>query len=157
MITISYWRDKVKAILHLNDNPHRIAAAFSLGVFISCSPFIGLHFISAFFLAWVLRLNPVAVILGTLFNNPWTMAPIFGAGFWIGVRIYGRHEGLQPIHWQDLTIVNAIPQLVPYLKPFLLGTTLLGIVTSVIAYPCAYYFIREYRNLRHRAHETSHV
>lgn len=157
MITISYWRNKIKAILHLNDNPHRIAAAFSLGVFISCSPFIGLHFLSAFFFAWVLRLNPLAIILGTLFNNPWTIAPIFGAGFWIGVRIYGRHELLQPIHWQDLTIVNAIPQLVPYLKPFLLGTTLLGIISSVIAYPCAYFFIREYRHLRHRRHETSHV
>ncbi|MBI3810595.1 MAG: DUF2062 domain-containing protein [Nitrospirae bacterium] len=157
MITISYWRGKIKAMLHMGENPHRIATAFSLGVFISFSPFIGLHFISAFFLAWALRLNPVPVVLGTLVNNPWTFAPIFGTSLWLGIKIYGRHDLLHPIHWQELTIVNAIPQLEPYLKPFLLGTTLLGIIASVIAYPCVYYFVKEYRHLRHRAEESSHV
>lgn len=157
MITISYWRGKIRAMLHLDDNPHRIAAAFSLGVFIAFSPFIGLHIISAFFLAWVLRLNTVAVVLGTLLNNPWTMAPIFGAGLWVGVEIYGRHHLLHPIHWHELTMVNVFSQIEPYLMPFLLGTTLLGIVASIVAYPCAYYFIKEYRHLRHRAEESSHV
>ncbi len=157
MLTISYWRGKIRAVLHLDDDPHRIAMAFSLGVFIAFSPFIGLHLISAVFLAWVLRLNAVAVLLGTLLNNPWTFVPIFGTSLWVGIQIYGRHALLQPIHWQDLTIVNVIPQLEPYLMPFLLGTTLLGIVASVIAYPCAYYCIKEYRCLRHRAEGSSHV
>jgi len=157
MITISYWRGKIRSMLHLDDNPHRIATAFSLGVFIAFSPFIGLHLISAFFLAWVLRLNTVAVLLGTLLNNPWTFAPIFGAGLWLGIEIYGRHHLLHPIHWHELTMVNAIPQLEPYLMPFLLGTTLLGLLAASIAYPCAFYFIKEYRYLRHRTEESSHV
>ena len=157
MITISYWRGRLRAVLHLDDNPHRIAMAFSLGVFIAFSPFIGLHLISAVFLAWVLRLNAAAVLLGTLLNNPWTTVPIFGSGLWVGVEIYGRHHLLRPIHWRELTIMNAIPQFEPYLMPFLLGTTLLGIVASVVAYPCAFYFVKEYRHLRHRTEESPHV
>ena len=157
MITISYWRGRLRAVLHLDDNPHRIAMAFSLGVFIAFSPFIGLHLISAVFLAWVLRLNAAAVLLGTLLNNPWTIAPIFGTGLWVGSMIYGRHALLQPIQWQELTIVNVVPQIEPYLMPFLLGTTLLGIVASIVAYPCAFYFVKEYRTLRHRTEESPHV
>ncbi|HEY4485144.1 MAG TPA: DUF2062 domain-containing protein [Nitrospiria bacterium] len=157
MVTISYWRGRLRAVLHLDDNPHRIATAFSLGVFIAFSPFIGLHLISAVFLAWVLRLNTVAVLLGTLLNNPWTIAPIFGSGLWVGVEIYGRHHLLRPIHWHELTIMNVIPQFEPYLMPFLLGTTLLGIVASAVAYPCAFYFVKEYRYLRHRVEESPHV
>lgn len=157
MVTISYWRDKLRSILHLDDNPHRIAMAFSLGVFIAFSPFIGLHLISAFFLAWVLRLNTVAVLLGTLLNNPWTIAPIFGTGLWVGIEIYGRHHLLDPVHWGDLTIVNFIPQFEPYVMPFLLGTTLLGVIASLVAYPCAFYFVKEYRHIRHHSEETTHV
>jgi uncharacterized protein (DUF2062 family) len=102
-------------------------------------------------------LNAVAVLLGTLLNNPWTIAPIFGSGLWVGVEIYGRHHLFRPIHWHELTIVNVIPQFEPYLMPFLLGMTLLGIVASVVAYPCAFYLVREYRALRHRAEESPHV
>jgi uncharacterized protein (DUF2062 family) len=154
---MSTWRGKILAMLHLDDNPHRIAMAFSLGVFIAFSPFIGLQIISAVFLAWVLRLNTLAVLLGTLLNNPWTIAPIFGTGLWVGVEIYGRHHLFQPIRWHELTIVNLIPQFEPTLMPFLLGTTLLGIVASVMVYPCAYYFVKEVRHLRHRAEGSSHV
>ena len=157
MVTISYWRGKLRTILHLDDSPHRIAMAFSLGVFIAFSPFIGLHLISAVFLAWVLRLNTVAVLLGTMLNNPWTFGPIFGASLWAGITIYGRNTVLHPIQWQALTMENVIPQLEPYLMPFLLGASLLGMVGSMIAYPCAYYFVKEFRYLRHRGEEKSHV
>ncbi len=157
MITISSWRGKIREMLRLDDTPHRIATAFSLGIFIAFSPFIGLHIISAVFLAWVLRLNGVAVMLGTLLNNPWTFAPIFGGSLWLGIEIYGRHRPLHPIQGQELTMVNAVSQLEPYLMPFLLGTTLLGIAASLLAYPCAYYFVKEYRHLRHRSEESFHV
>jgi len=58
---------------------------------------------------------------------------------------------------EEREIVYVEPEAGSILKPFLLGTTLLGIVTSVVAYPCAYYFVREYRHLRHRTHGTSNV
>jgi uncharacterized protein len=157
MITYSQWRAKLRTVLHLDDNPHRIAFAFSLGVFIAFSPFIGLHLISAIFLAWVLRLNTVAVLLGTLLNNPWTFAPIFGASLWVGIKIYGRHVVLAPIHWQELTMINVIPKLEPYLVPFMLGATLLGVIACVVTYPFVYYFVKEYRYLRHRKEEASRV
>jgi uncharacterized protein (DUF2062 family) len=54
-------------------------------------------------------------------------------------------------------MVNVFAQIEPYLMPFLLGTTLLGIAAGLIAYPCAYYSVKEYRHLRHRAEESSHV
>ena len=55
--------------------PEIVAASFALGVTISFTPLIGLHWIIALLLAFVLKLNKVDVLLGTLVVNPLTIAP----------------------------------------------------------------------------------
>ena len=54
----------LQSLLHLHDTPRRTAAAFALGVFFSFSPFIGLQIILSFTMAFLLRLNRLAVFLG---------------------------------------------------------------------------------------------
>lgn len=56
----------------LPDRPQRIARGIMAGVFISFTPFFGLHFLLAVTLAWILRANILAAILGTFFGNPLT-------------------------------------------------------------------------------------
>ena len=50
--------------------------------------------------------------------------------------------------WQQLTLMNLMSQLKPYLIPFFVGTTLIGIIASVIAYFFANYLITQYRQVR---------
>ena len=62
----------------LPDQPQRIARGIWAGVFASFTPFYGLHFLSAFLIAKVMRGNILAAILGTFFGNPITF-PIIAA------------------------------------------------------------------------------
>ena len=55
------WLDQ---LLHAHDTPERTAAAFALGVFLGFSPLLGFHTGLGLILAFALKLNRVAVLLG---------------------------------------------------------------------------------------------
>ena len=141
-------KQQFSKLLHLNDTPNRIAVAFALGVYIAFFPLIGLHTIMVFLFAWMFRLNTIALLLGSLLNNPWTFGPLFGSCLWLGLKLYGMKRPIPPLDWQQLTWMNLMTQLKPYLIPFVLGTTIIGIIASVIAYFLANYLITQYRQAR---------
>lgn len=60
----------------LPDTPHRIARGIFAGVFVSFTPFFGLHFVLAAILARAMRGNILAALLATLVGNPLTYVPI---------------------------------------------------------------------------------
>ena len=78
-------RSWLEQLLHTHDTPHRTALAYALGVFLGFSPILGLHTVLGLALAFVFRLNRVAVVLGVYSNLPWlvpayyTLATIAGA------------------------------------------------------------------------------
>ncbi|WP_343116203.1 DUF2062 domain-containing protein [Ostreiculturibacter nitratireducens] len=68
----------VRHRLHrLPDKPYRIARGVAAGVFVSFTPFFGLHFIFAALVAKLIRGNILASLLATFFGNPLTF-PIIG-------------------------------------------------------------------------------
>lgn len=77
----------------LPDSPHRISIGLGLGVFISFTPLFGLHFLVAAFLAWLVRANAWAAILGTFMGNPATFPLIAGISLWFGRNVYGLGPG----------------------------------------------------------------
>ena len=54
--------DRLRALLHLDDPPGKIALALAVGVFISCTPFLGLQTILAILVATLFPLNRAATI-----------------------------------------------------------------------------------------------
>lgn len=74
------WRRAAYYIKHrlqrLPDPPHRIARGIAAGVFTTFSPFYGVHFIIAAFIAKFIRGNILAALLATFFGNPLTYIPI---------------------------------------------------------------------------------
>ena len=63
----------LEQLLHTHDTPTRTAFAYALGVFFGFSPILGLHTILGLILAFVFRLNRVAVLLGVYSNLPWIL------------------------------------------------------------------------------------
>lgn len=131
-------RRVVEAVLHLDDTPRRTAIAFGLGLYLAFHPLLGLHTLMALGIAFAFRLNRVAILTGCYVNNPWTIAPLYLAGTAIGCRMLGvPMEGLGAIDWdlpaRDLARVLG-QQLRPYLWPFVVGNTVLGIVAGVVGY-----------------------
>ncbi|MCB2109573.1 MAG: DUF2062 domain-containing protein [Defluviimonas sp.] len=76
-------------IRRLPDDPRRIARGVGAGVFVSFTPFFGLHFVTAVFSAWVVRGNILAALLGTFFGNPITFPVIALASMKLGHMILG--------------------------------------------------------------------
>jgi uncharacterized protein len=147
-------REKVYAFLQrlltLDDKPERIALAFSLGVFLAFSPLIGLHALLGLILSLSRSLNRVALLLGLLINNPWTLVPIYAAGTFIGSLFLGAPPMLvlPSFEWQALWDGDfwlLLARQWHILKPMLLGSTILAIVSAILSYWIALHVIRQSR------------
>ncbi|WP_127104830.1 DUF2062 domain-containing protein [Pararhodobacter zhoushanensis] len=70
------WRRASTYVLHrmrrLPDSPERICLGIAAGAFVSFLPLYGLHFLTAALVAWILRGNILAALLGTFYGNPIT-------------------------------------------------------------------------------------
>src|SRR5262245_37839324 len=68
-------RGVVDKLAGTSTSPRRTAAAFSLGVFLSFSPFLGLQIAVGMGLAFLLKLSRPAVFIGLCANLPWILVP----------------------------------------------------------------------------------
>lgn len=155
MIGLSNLRAHLVQVLRLQESPQRTALAFALGLFIAFSPTYGFHTLSAVFLAWAFRLNAVALMAGAFVNNPWTVVPILAATFWTGFQIMGRPESSQTLQWDHLTLQQLYAQIQLYGVPFFVGGLVLSVAAALLAYPLAYWIIREARARRIRSDSPS--
>ncbi len=71
-------------IKRLPDSPKNISFGVAIGVFVSFSPFFGIHVLLAFLIARSLRVNILAAILGTFMGNPVSFPVIAALNFSIG-------------------------------------------------------------------------
>ena len=83
---LDYFIHRVK---RLPDTPHKIAIGIATGVFCSFTPFFGLHFFLAAFVAYIFKGNIVAALFGTFFGNPVTWPFIASFSVKLGQIILG--------------------------------------------------------------------
>ena len=63
-------------VRRLPDSPERIARGIWAGVFVTFTPFFGLHFIFAALIARMMQGNILASLMATFFGIPLTYVPI---------------------------------------------------------------------------------
>ena len=149
-------------LLHTHDTPRRTAGAFALGVFFGFSPLLGLHTILGLALAFALRLNRVAVLIGVYSNLPWILPPYYVMATVVGAAMLG--VSVPPDLAGQLRQVLAAPRLselrllgeglAPLFWSFVLGSTLGSGVLAFVAYHSALTMIEARR--RHAQHRTKH-
>lgn len=133
------WQKRLKVILSLDNHPGHIAAGFAVGVFISCTPFYGLHTLLAIVAAFVFRLNKLTCITGSWVNTPLTVIPITALSYKIGRVLLGRSP-------QDLQITKFSWQfLMSHASSLILGSSILGFCAAVISYFLCYYLVVRFR------------
>jgi len=137
--------ERVRQILKLDEPPHRLSLAFALGIFIAFSPWLGLHIVSAVFLAWLFRLNKVVVLTASFVNNPWTMVPMYAFCLWFGVKVTGGDVAVPDIAWTELGFRDLFSALQPFLWPFVAGTLVIGAAAAVPSYFLIFWLVRRYR------------
>lgn len=175
------FRRAIQYVMHrmrrLPDQPERVARGFAAGVFISFTPFFGFHFLGSIAIAWALRGNILAALLGTFVGNPVT-TPIIaitsvGLGQWMlgipGVlelpqiaRAFGQAGNQlwdnataiftdKVMHWDRL--IDFFHEI--YL-PYMIGGILPGIAVSLIFYWLTVPLVRAYQRMRaHQAAERA--
>jgi hypothetical protein len=140
----------LRFVFHTDDTPTRAALAFALGVFVGWTPALGLHTLIAVGLAFLLGLNRIAVMAGTLINNPWTFVPIYSASAYCGAFLLGSNPA--PVRFESLASWEGarsfFGQLGPWIVPLSAGTLVLGAGCALLSFPIVLYGILWYRTLR---------
>lgn len=90
------WRRASVYVLHrmrrLPDTPERISLGIAAGAFASFLPLYGLHFLTAALLAWLVRGNILAALLGTFYGNPLTFPIMAVSALELGNWLLGSHS-----------------------------------------------------------------
>lgn len=142
----------VMRVLRLRATPHAVAVGVAAGIFVSWTPFIGVHFVMAFILSYLFSGNMVAAALGcAAFGNPLTYPFIWGTTWEIGHLLLSRQDTMpgQSVDLAALFHQLHITELWrPVLEPMLIGSIPPALVTSVILYFATFYTVRAFQGRR---------
>ncbi|MGH9968021.1 MAG: DUF2062 domain-containing protein [Pyrinomonadaceae bacterium] len=158
---IQMFRATFRRLLSLDDPPERTALAFSIGVFIAFSPFLGLHTVAATLIAFLFRFNKIAIYAGTFINNPFlTLVPIIVVSYALGAFVLGRPlsippEGIELLKNPRLFTGDYYRQIFinsrSVVEPFALGAMILSVVCSLLAYPLTLRMLRAHRKRKQKS------
>ena len=153
-------KDLLKRLLHVEDTPERTALAYSIGLFLGFSPFLGFHTLAGLAIAFLFRLNRVAILLGVWSNAPWWIVPYYTLATWAGMCLTrfriessalrevlreGSDRGFfAPEFW------NCLASQWGFLWSFTIGSLILSILLALAAYPLSLKWIRFYRRQKGR-------
>jgi uncharacterized protein (TIGR03546 family) len=108
-------------------SPQEIALAIAVGTFIAFIPIMGTHTLTAFALAYVLRLNTLIVILGTQISNPLSYPFQLFISAEVGSLILDGD-------FLEITFSHNINYLEHYIWPIIVGSLVLGIIVASLSY-----------------------
>jgi uncharacterized protein (DUF2062 family) len=158
------FRASIRRLLAIDDPPERTALAFSIGIFIAFSPFLGLHTIMATMIAFAFRFNKLAIYSGTFVNNPFlTLVPIILLSYATGAFLMGRSLALPPESMELLKNPhlmtmrwwgNLFEHSGDILLPFAVGGMMLSVVCSLAAYPLTLRFLRAKQRIKNRIQKS---
>lgn len=157
-------------IKRLPDSPHRIALGLAAGAFVTFSPYFGFHFFLAAMVAYIIRGNILASLIGTFVGNPITFPFIAAISYPIGLRIMGAERergvlrkvqdalthgvqtiwantkalfGYEPSPWEGLVeTFNSV------LLPYTIGGIIPGLITGIAVYFVSKPLVEAYQNRR---------
>ena len=153
------WHRNIKYVGHrmkrLPDTAHKIALGAAIGIFVCFSPIFGVHMAIALVLVYITRANLIAAMITTTFGNPVTYPFIAAVSMGVGRAVLGmnaKDDDFQSLHsafWQAFTdawqlikswvgLAESPEGLADFISnlflPYLIGGTILGVVSGTILY-----------------------
>ena len=142
-----------KRILRLNASPHAVAAGVAAGVFASFFP-LGLHFIIAAIVCWIIAGNLVAAVLAAAVGgNPLTVPLLWGVSWEIGKFVLHQRA---PLHGPPANMGDMLQHLSfaklwhPILEPLVVGAVPLGLFFALVFYAVTRWGMGVFREQRRR-------
>ena len=163
------WRRAFEYLSHrirrLPDTPHRIALGLGCGVFASFTPLFGLHFLVGAILAYIVRGNVFAAILGTFFGNPITFPFMVAISIRTGEFILGEliesGDKIASGSWQPETDITSFGIFKDFVLevysqnfiPYAVGGLTCGFLMAFIIYFLSKPLIFSYQRRKRRRHD----
>ncbi len=125
-------RNKLQSI---QAEPTRVISGFTFGVFMATTPFIGLKWVLALPVVWIMKWNKMACMLGILQVNYLTGPFFYGLAFMIGKQVCGMDGALaMPEHFNLRSMAAFITGNAEVFIALLAGGALLGIPLCIASY-----------------------
>ncbi len=155
-VRMRHLKDLLKKLLHIEDTPERTALAYSVGVFLGFSPFLGFHTLMGLAIAFLFNLNRLAILVGVWSNTPWWIVPYCTIATWVGMWVTGFQIDMLTIHeifkiglsqgFMSSIFWSRITSQWGLLLSFTIGSLILAALLSLIAYPLSLKWIKFYRS-----------
>ena len=139
----------IKRILRLSATPYAIAAGCGIGAFVSFTPFIGFHIATAVALAWIIRGNLIAAVIGTSVGNPLTFPLIWASTYELGYAILSGEQAAAPPLGRPF-LERSIENLSPIVKTMSVGSLPLGFLAGLVVYAIVYKSVAAYQANRRK-------
>lgn len=142
-------RKLLRWLLTLRGSPESIGLGVAIGVFVACSPLLGIHVLLAIILSTLLGASRPAALAASLLNNPATFVPVYAVAYWLGSffwpgppvarvklvlgEIADQITGASVLNFREhVTLVLELGKDV--FIPMIIGSTLLGLVAGTAVY-----------------------
>jgi uncharacterized protein len=155
-------------VVRLGGSAHGLALGVAIGVFVASLPILGIQFLLAGLLAWALRGNVPAALLGTFWANPLSLPFLWLGSHWLGSAVVGgptlhAHELMATLDQMRVTLFTPGKQtlstvytlLWPVWKPLMIGALPIALLCSVLFYGLTFNLIGGYRTSRKAAATTA--
>lgn len=153
--TYTYLKHRV---MRLPDTQRNIALGLAIGAGISFSPIMGTHIAQGIIIAYILRANIIASVVGTIIGNPWTFPFIWWASLSLGAQIFSLF---------GLNASNAMPEVMTFsafwdmltnepmvlVLPWMLGGYLLCVIVTLLTYPLYFNLLKAAKMAQQKARE----
>ncbi len=139
---ITSFKEVLKTIVALDDTPHKLALSFAVGVYVSVSPFLGIHTILIIVISIIFGLNKVSALAGSWANLPWTMPFVYYSEYRIGEFFLNKdiHFTIKPFTMEHY--LKSGPDV--FISIFI-GSVVEGVFFGIISYFLLKYLITVYR------------
>ena len=141
---MKYYRHRVG---RMPGTPYQVAAGFATGMAVSVTPFLGLHIVIGMALCLIMRISPLAMIIGSVLGgNPWTFPFIWVGSYKLGQWMLARQGDAAMVEGLHLSDLFDNPGDV--LWPMLLGSLPLAALVWGVSYVVARLVVRRQASRR---------
>ncbi len=139
-----------KRLIRIAGTPHNIALGCAIGAWVSFTPFVGLHFLISFAIAFVLGGNLLASALGTSIGNPLSFPFIWALTFKSGALMLGlpSSEFTIDAFKEQIATQSWISIWPSMIKPMAIGAIPAGFPVAIALYFIVRLCVGHYQNRR---------
>ena len=141
-------------LIKISDTPHAISLGFSIGVFVSFTPLIGVHIIIALIISWMIKANYFSSIIGTFIGTPFTYPFIWFSSIYVGNFFIPIEDlNLLTLDIKQLYLFDFLKNMKSLFPSFLIGAFFIGTLSSIFSYFFTKQIIVLYRKKKQKRKE----